>query len=195
MTPTFPLPLAASAFSSVIAEKFTVKEFTVIEGTFTGPEVPDVDDELLPQAARTRPAIAASEIVMLFLVTSSKKTTFCRQSPGRPRARPMSVSANAAAALGTSWRKALSWRSLNCATGVWFRKPSSRAFNSSRSWSRSRGSTGCCQNGHFGGSRPFALMRSRAEFCSSAMTARLASSSSSRQPGSRASVSLSVLLR
>jgi len=57
----------------------------VIEGTFTGPEVPDVDDELLPQAARTRPAIAASEIVMLFLVTSSKKTTFCRQSrsPGK----------------------------------------------------------------------------------------------------------------
>jgi hypothetical protein len=58
-----------------------VKEFTEIEGTFTGPEVPELDDdELLPQAARTRPAIAASEIAMLFLVTSSKKTTFCRQS-------------------------------------------------------------------------------------------------------------------
>jgi hypothetical protein len=58
-----------------------VKELTEIEGTFTGPEAPEPDDdELPPQAASTRPAIAASEIVMLFLVTSSKKTTFCRQS-------------------------------------------------------------------------------------------------------------------
>src|SRR5579859_1005998 len=79
----FPLPLAANAFSSVITEKVRVKEETVIEGTFTEPEPPEpVDDELLPQAARSRPATAASEIVMLFLVTSSKKTTFCRQSRG-----------------------------------------------------------------------------------------------------------------
>ncbi len=85
-----PLPLAASALSSVITEKVRVKEETEIAGTFTDPpDVPVLDDELLPQAARRRPATAASDIVMLFLVTSSKKTTFCRQSrsPGKGESR------------------------------------------------------------------------------------------------------------
>jgi hypothetical protein len=86
--------------SSVITEKVLVKDETEIAGTFTEPpDVPEpVDDELLPHAARSRPAIAASEIVMLFLVTSSKKTTFCRQSLSPGRGESPALSANAAAA-------------------------------------------------------------------------------------------------
>jgi hypothetical protein len=65
------LPLAVSAFSSVIAEKSLVKEVIVNAGTFTAALV-GVDDVLLPHAARTRPAVAASAMMALFLVTSCK---------------------------------------------------------------------------------------------------------------------------
>jgi hypothetical protein len=64
-----------------------VKEAIVNEGTFTLALL-DVlpGDELLPHAARTRPTVAASEIVKLFLVTSCKSTT---SSIGKAAAKAM----------------------------------------------------------------------------------------------------------
>jgi hypothetical protein len=61
--------------SSVITEKVRVKELIVRAGTFleAPPDVlGPVDDELLPHAARTRLALAASDIAKLFLLTSFK---------------------------------------------------------------------------------------------------------------------------
>jgi hypothetical protein len=51
--------------------KSLVKEEIVNAGTFTAAAVGE-DDELLPHAARTRPAVAASAMMALFLVTSCK---------------------------------------------------------------------------------------------------------------------------
>jgi hypothetical protein len=68
------LPFAASAFSSVIAEKFLVSELIEIAGTFTvAPEPPELaPGELLPQAERARPVARAIDATMLFLVTRLK---------------------------------------------------------------------------------------------------------------------------
>jgi hypothetical protein len=73
MTATFPLPLAASGFSVVIAEKVRLSEEIVILGTAPEllPEEPD-GEPLLLQALMIRPTLRATDIVTLFLVTAFK---------------------------------------------------------------------------------------------------------------------------
>src|SRR5579875_4133538 len=73
MTPTEPLPLAASDFSCAIAEKSLVNEVAeMLIGVLEEPEEPELallepPDELLPQADTTRPtpSIAAANARLL----------------------------------------------------------------------------------------------------------------------------------
>jgi hypothetical protein len=77
MAATFPLPLATSGFSFVIATKSRVNELTVSCGTLTlEPEPPPEPDEppLLPQAAtNARPADMASAAVTFLLLVKYKE--------------------------------------------------------------------------------------------------------------------------
>jgi hypothetical protein len=84
--------LAASPLSSVIELNVLVSEAIVRFGTFTDAsvELPD-DDGLLEQAATTRPAVRAREIVAVRLVTYFKKTTSDQQGIIMGRARDVTA--------------------------------------------------------------------------------------------------------
>ena len=77
MTPTLPLPLAASGFSAAIAEKSRVNELVEIDGVGTEPPVlPELGlVPLLPQAATTSAALTATAVRPTLLVTEYKETT------------------------------------------------------------------------------------------------------------------------
>jgi hypothetical protein len=75
ITATFPLPLESSALSAVIAEKVRLNDEALSWGTFVLGELELAEglDELLPQAAASRAAHAAtaeSAIVLLALKTN-----------------------------------------------------------------------------------------------------------------------------
>jgi hypothetical protein len=68
-----------------MAEKSLENEDNEIDGTDDEPEpeLPPLDElELLPHAARTRPAVAASDVRTIFLVSRCNSTTSSEAGPG-----------------------------------------------------------------------------------------------------------------
>jgi hypothetical protein len=69
-----------------MAEKFLVNWDAEIDGVEADPEPelpPPVELELLPHAARTRPAAAATDVSTIFLVSKLKSTTSSGAGSGR----------------------------------------------------------------------------------------------------------------
>src|SRR5579875_1930725 len=105
MTPMFPLPFAARPFSLVMVSKVRVSWAMVIDGTFADDPLLLLEPPLLlPQAARTRPAVAISETAALFLVTAFKMNHLvcrhvCKQSGGGQAGLPARGTAATAAGL------------------------------------------------------------------------------------------------